>query len=767
VLFKKVTSMTKPDLKDYFLSNATSMSSKHLMWKTISELEDVFLKTNHTKALMEMSPVDNFVENPQNAVAALDAGDLWPKFFFPIRFFRSQTTADQKIVSHLRFMSSGTTSGDDGRSVSTFSEVGAELYKLASLKTFASVLESTLGPYAHQISGISLIPKPADWPDSSLAKMLEWIGEVWSLEYVDHQVPDHLDQAIKRAPGPVFVFGTAFHFVDLLDSGRMFELPKASLLIETGGTKGKSRRVTRSELYDLMCRNFQCGPHQIISEYGMCELASQAYDFVPFGKNIDLSERKFRFPSWVKTKVMTKPALANSEGVGALLVWDQARSDISYPIQTEDLGHVFEDGSFKLLGRVPSSPLKGCSLKVEDAAKKLVPTTTRGERAPISERTRRDIEPSLTKNSNAAHLWLAEVVRDQEFKKLLASELASEALCKLAISDLAETLPTSSELAKTALLALGKRTSLPLEWLVIPPSNHSVAALQVLAVAFTVGLTIDVRLSKILGQNPDAPSALSRALDLAKKQGLIREILPNTWRLSANHFETRSLITFGDNSTVAALSRFTSGEAIGCGNKLAATISTADDLKDAEVIRSIIKDNLSLSQRGCRSARVNFVLGSLGARQRRIINESSKDMLPDLTFTDQTSWDGANAATAIEAVRLTQLGAEVIDNGSTQIAYFTKPVNWSKALSKLGLTIIFIELPKETAFSELLATLPKDLNLLSIGNLARLHFGIAQNLSTFPHYIEHVSPGMLNRPDISSINSSGAFFAQAPAVELK
>ena len=101
---------------------------------------------------------------------------------------------------------------------------------------------------------------------------------------------------------PLWLFGTAFHWLNALDAGLCEPLPRGSVVFETGGTKGKSREVTREQLFEEIAAGFSVPTTAIVSEYGMSELACQAYDFVPFGLGADLKDRRFKFPPGEKNR---------------------------------------------------------------------------------------------------------------------------------------------------------------------------------------------------------------------------------------------------------------------------------------------------------------------------------------------------------------------------------------------------------------------------------------------------------------------------------
>jgi len=140
-----------------------------------------------------------------------------------------------------------------------------------------------------------LTPPPVAAPDSSLVHMLQTISRTsgrdcvfagrveqdgsWTLDLP--AILKFLDR-LAGSSSPILVPGTAFNFVHLMDccaeKGRRLQLPAGSRILETGGYKGRSRTVAKLELHSLISEFFGVANSHIITEYGMSELSSQAYD---------------------------------------------------------------------------------------------------------------------------------------------------------------------------------------------------------------------------------------------------------------------------------------------------------------------------------------------------------------------------------------------------------------------------------------------------------------------------------------------------------
>jgi hypothetical protein len=273
------------------------------------------------------------------------------------------------------FLSSGTTAQRPSRHFHNAASLA--IYEASLLPWFRAHLLPE-GP-DHPWPMICLTPSPASAPHSSLVHMLETVrrrfGSADSV-FVGTVAPDGawvLDaeaalSALRRAleqSQPVVLLGTAFSLVHLLDLLRArqltFNLPPGSRMMETGGYKGRSRAVPKAQLDSLISARLGIPLAKIVSEYGMSELSSQAYDH-------DITAdptraRAFRFPPWVRLQLISpETGLEAAPGeTGLLRVFDLANVYSVMAIQTEDLGSRRGDG-FSLAGRAPLAEPRGCSL---------------------------------------------------------------------------------------------------------------------------------------------------------------------------------------------------------------------------------------------------------------------------------------------------------------------------------------------------------------------------------------------------------------------
>ena len=131
--------------------------------------------------------------------------------------------------------------------------------------------------------------------------------------------------------------------------------------METGGYKNRSRSMPKAELHALITERLGVPPENIICEYGMSELSSQAYDSGVRSQNSGV--REFQFPPWARVQIIspeTGREVADGE-TGLIRIFDLANVFSVAAIQTEDLGIRRGDG-FELIGRAQLAEPRGCSL---------------------------------------------------------------------------------------------------------------------------------------------------------------------------------------------------------------------------------------------------------------------------------------------------------------------------------------------------------------------------------------------------------------------
>jgi hypothetical protein len=252
-----------------------------------------------------------------------------------------------------------------------------ELYEAAIVPNFAAHLMPDKG----RVPMMILMPSPQEAPHSSLSHMMGVVmrefGADGSAFYVKggQLVVENLVCDLHKAQQdgqPVFLLGTAFAFVHLFDylakETVRFRLAEGSRAMETGGFKGRSREVSKTDLYGLFERFLGIPKARVVNEYGMTELSTQFYDgTMRTGRRTDLKT----VPPWARVLVIDpasgKEAAENEAGL--VRVFDLANVWSMMCVQTEDLGvaRAGETG-FEVLGRAAGAEVRGCSLNAESFA---------------------------------------------------------------------------------------------------------------------------------------------------------------------------------------------------------------------------------------------------------------------------------------------------------------------------------------------------------------------------------------------------------------
>ena len=268
--------------------------------------------------------------------------------FLPVSFFKTHKVISGDYAEELIFESSGTT----GMETSKHYVVDASCYQ----ESFTRGLQLAYGDLS-QYAVFALLPSYLERKNSSLVYMVEKILFQSNRQMGGFYLNElsELQQQLKEAQRlglKIMLFGVTFALLDMAEKFPL-RIPDA-IIIETGGMKGRRNELTRMELHEKLCEGF--GVQKIHSEYGMTELLSQAWS--P-GDGI------FRCPPWMKVLIAdTNDPLSYLETgrSGGINIIDLANFHSCSFIATQDLGRVFDDGSFEVLGRFDNSDIRGCSL---------------------------------------------------------------------------------------------------------------------------------------------------------------------------------------------------------------------------------------------------------------------------------------------------------------------------------------------------------------------------------------------------------------------
>ena len=264
----------------------------------------------------------------------------------PIEIFKSHKVYCGEQEPQMVFTSSATTGMEQSK------------HYVADLALYE---RSFMGGFRHfygdpkECSIYALLPSYLERKGSSLVYMAERLcAESAGGGFYLHDY-DRLLRDMARDDNPKILLGVTYALLDLAENyAPKFE---NTVIMETGGMKGRRKELPKSELHKILCSAF--GVERIHSEYGMAELLSQAYSF---------GEGVFRTPRWLKVLVrdVNNPFARLASGRrGGLDIIDLANRDSCAFIATEDMGVCYDDGSFRIEGRISQSDIRGCNLLVQ------------------------------------------------------------------------------------------------------------------------------------------------------------------------------------------------------------------------------------------------------------------------------------------------------------------------------------------------------------------------------------------------------------------
>lgn len=269
--------------------------------------------------------------------------------FLPISFFKSNKITTTQFQPQQIFESSGTTQSINSKHLVK----NIALYK----KSFSKAFEIFYGDIKDWCV-LGLLPSYLERKNSSLVMMVDELikksNHVNSNFYLYNfnQLNTTLQQ-LELKQQKTLLIGVTFALLDFAETNSM---PlQHTTIMETGGMKGRRDELTRMEVYQVLKQSF--GVKNIHSEYGMTELLSQAYS---------KGDGKFICPPWMKVLVRDEedPLRVSISGRGVLNIIDLANIYSCSFIATDDVGMVYEDGSFEVYGRLDNCDIRGCSLLV-------------------------------------------------------------------------------------------------------------------------------------------------------------------------------------------------------------------------------------------------------------------------------------------------------------------------------------------------------------------------------------------------------------------
>ena len=290
----------------------------------------------------------DFIAGLKIEPAAIETVQQIPLFTY--KFFKSHQVTSINDPVEIVFTSSGTT----GVITSSHYVADASWYR----ESFRTAFKHFYGDI-ETFTVLALLPSYLEREGSSLIYMADDMIKqssnpdsgffLYNHDELYYQLKKQ-QQAGKRT----LLIGVTFALLDFIDT-QTIDFPQL-IVMETGGMKGRRKEMIREELHELLCKGF--GVDAINSEYGMTELLSQAYSK---GKGI------FNCPPWMKVIIRDTNdplSIIGDHKTGGINVIDLANVNSCSFIATQDLGKVYGDGSFEILGRFDNSDIRGCNLLI-------------------------------------------------------------------------------------------------------------------------------------------------------------------------------------------------------------------------------------------------------------------------------------------------------------------------------------------------------------------------------------------------------------------
>ena len=321
--------------------------------------EKIFDIKNHSEFKKQCLDIYNFqyennmvYQNYCNMICEdpTDVNEINKIPFLPISFFKTKKILSTDNFEKV-FYSSGTTT--NSRSKHFISSL--KLYQKSFINNFKLNYSDIT-----QYTILALLPNYYENKDSSLIYMIEKLIKLSKSKESGFFLDDYVNLSRKlieldtKKERKTILIGVPYALLDMIDFNQ-FQLNN-TIIMETGGMKGRRKEMVRTELHEKLKRGF--GVSKIHSEYGMTELLSQAYSK---GDGI------FKTPSWMKVIIRDINDAQNldfNKKSGAINIIDLANYNSCSFIATDDMGKYINDNEFELIGRVDNSDIRGCNLLV-------------------------------------------------------------------------------------------------------------------------------------------------------------------------------------------------------------------------------------------------------------------------------------------------------------------------------------------------------------------------------------------------------------------
>ena len=321
--------------------------------------EKIFDIKNHSEFKKQCLDIYNFqyennmvYQNYCNMICEdpTDVNEINKIPFLPISFFKTKKILSTDNFEKVFYSSGSTTNSRSKHFISSL-----KLYQKSFINNFKLNYSDIT-----QYTILALLPNYYDNKDSSLIYMIEKLIKLSKSKESGFFLDDYINLSKKlieldtKKERKTILIGVPYALLDMIDFNQ-FQLNN-TIIMETGGMKGRRKEMVRTELHEKLKRGF--GVSKIHSEYGMTELLSQAYSK---GDGI------FKTPSWMKVIIRDINDAQNldfNKKSGAINIIDLANYNSCSFIATDDMGKHVNDDEFELIGRVDNSDIRGCNLLV-------------------------------------------------------------------------------------------------------------------------------------------------------------------------------------------------------------------------------------------------------------------------------------------------------------------------------------------------------------------------------------------------------------------
>jgi hypothetical protein len=472
----------------------------------------------------------------------------------PVALFRDlNLTCFPPFLASVAFRTSGTTGP---RGIHRLQDT--EVYDLGSLIAMQRIIGSV------PQDGVSLVSPSFD---SSLGHMCRSFAPKLLQCFLTDVGVLAVDawNALHQATTPIFLPSTGFAMVSLLEKAtHPCLLPKGSIIMVTGGLKGKHTEVNEQDLYAKLCSMFPTA--SIVAEYGMTELSSQLWS-TKLGK-------PFHPPPWMKVVAVDPKTGSPANGIGILKFVDLANHQTVLAIETRDLGEVLTDGSVVLHGRAPQAEPRGCSLSVEEVDQFFTQPTVVNPSPKAVIQTRQKTDHNYAEKVYAALQQLLPIQAEAISQNLSAANaqfLWQQSINQITIEGLQQTLSISDYRPHniSIIAAQGVFTS-PVEWI---------------AIALASGASVHVKSPKA------TPQAIALVCNHFASLGFpithsIDRILPSS----------ELVFAFGEDETIASIkTKHPNSIVRGYGHKFSVAVCSGTEQQAKDIARSIA----AYDGRGC------------------------------------------------------------------------------------------------------------------------------------------------------------------------